>query len=86
MKILHLVKSPGDVLAYETADNQRRSGLDEVWILLLHDAVYTPPPSWDKLYISRDDILARGVNTPGIQVDHGEIVDLLFAADTVVNW
>lgn len=86
MKILHLVKSPGDTLAYETAESQRRAGRDEVWILLLHDAVYTPPPSWDNLYVNRDDLLARGVNSPGIQVDHGEIVDLLFGVDTVVNW
>ena len=86
MKILHMVKSPGDHLAYDIALKQQQAGEDEVWILLLHDAVYTPPSDWDNLYVCVDDLEARGVNCPGIQVDHGEMVDLLFKVDSVVNW
>ena len=86
MKILHMVKSPNDSLAYDTALGQRQIGENEVWILLLQDAVYTPPPNWDKLYVCHDDLLARGVNCSGIQVDYGEMVDLLLSVDTVVNW
>ena len=81
-----MVKSPDDSLAYDTALGQQQIGENEVWILLVQDAVYTPPSNWDNLYVCHDDLSARGVNCPGIQVGYGEMVDLLFKVDTVVNW
>ncbi len=86
MKILHIIKKTHDLAAYETALRQAEDDQQEVSILLLHDAVYTPPKNYPGLFSCRDDVEARGIKCPGTAVSYEEIVNLLVESDSVVSW
>jgi len=84
-KILHVLKSSEDSYACGAARGQQEQGAD-VSVLLLHDAVLTPPEGIPKVYACRDDVEARGSIFNGQSVNYDEIVSLLLEADSVICW
>ena len=86
MKILHIIKKPHDLFAYDMAEKQAENDTQEVSILLMHDAVYTPPKNHTRLFICRDDMEARGLECPGTSVSYEDIVNLLLESNSVVSW
>ena len=86
IKILHIIKKSDDFLAYDMISRQRRNKENEVAVLLLHDAVYTPPNEDTTTFCCRDDLEARNVTCHGNPVDYKEIVNLMLDADKVINW
>ncbi len=86
MKILHIVKKPNDHFAYEMIKKQANNIEQEVSILLMNDAVYTPPEKDTNLFSCQDDVSARGIECPGTPVSYEEIVNLLLENDSVTSW
>lgn len=87
MKILHILRQKDDAYAWETAELQRQGSETEVIVLLLHDAVFASPnhPSL-QIFACQDDLRARGLGDRFPALSYSEIVQLIFACDTVVNW
>ncbi len=84
MKILHIIRHLEDTRAIETA-RQQISG-HEVTLLLLHDAVLSPPSFAGKVYAGLADVEAR-TPRPGYEtLDYPEIVRLICENDKVVSW
>lgn len=86
MRILHIVKSKYDTLAFSMAKEQASS--NDVSILLLHDAVLIDKGKLNglKAFACKDDVLARGIETKCQQVDYLEIVNLIFSNEKVMSW
>lgn len=86
MRILHIIKSSKDRLAYDMVLRQQENQDREVVVLLIHDAVYTPPEGEMELCACRDDVEARGIESTARLVDYDEIVELLLESESVVCW
>ncbi len=86
MNILHIIKNTNDSYAWKTASRQRRKKGNQVTILLLHDAVFSPVQNDIEVFACQDDVVARGVKTKASLVDYEEIVKMLLNADSIVCW
>ncbi|MGA2193011.1 MAG: hypothetical protein ABSG42_06520 [Nitrospirota bacterium] len=83
MKILHIVRKRGDAYPLNIAKLQNKGG-DEAKVLLMQDAVFSCAGDGAS-YCCKEDAEARGVGC-GQQVDYNQIVQMVFDADSVVNW
>lgn len=86
MRILHIIKKPNDRVAYDMVLKQQESTDRQVVVLLIHDAVYTPPPGAMELCACRDDVEARGIESTARLVGYDEMVELLLKSESVVCW
>jgi len=86
VKILHILKKPNDQLALDLIENQKQDPEIDVSLLLIHDAVYMKPDKMENLFVCRDDMEARCVDSNGTPVTYEEIVELLLGSDSVVSW
>ena len=83
MKVLHIIRKKGDTYPLSIAATQK-SGGDDVKVLLLQDAVLSCSGDASS-FCCKEDAEARGVSC-GNQVDYSQIVNMVFDADSVVNW
>lgn len=83
MNILHMVRQKGDSYPLEIAGVQNLGG-EKVKVVLMQDAVLSCPGG-DHVFCCKEDAEARGVGC-GNQVDYKAIVDMIFEADSVINW
>lgn len=86
MRILHIVKTKNDTLAFSIAKEQATS--NDVSVLLLHDAVLIDKGKLNglKVFACKDDVLARGIETQCKQVDYQEIVNFIFDNEKIISW
>jgi hypothetical protein len=73
----------GDAYPMQVAADQRAAG-DDVKIVLLQDAVLSCCGDANTV-CCKEDAEARGVGC-GTQADYGQIVNMIFEADSVINW
>ncbi|HIH44178.1 MAG TPA: hypothetical protein HA257_03590 [Candidatus Methanoperedenaceae archaeon] len=84
MKILHILRNREE-LPIEIAGEQSRE--HEVSLLLMHDAVlWNPDVSGIKVYVSLQDVRARGIASEHEMLDYGGIVGMIFAHERVISW
>jgi sulfur relay protein TusB/DsrH len=83
MKILHILRKRGDTYPLNIAAAQKKAG-DDAKLLLMQDAVFSCTGDASS-YCCKEDAEARGISC-GNQVDYGQIVNMIFEADSVVNW
>ncbi len=86
MRILHIVKTKYDTLAFSMAKEQALS--NDVSTLLLHDAVLIDKGKLNglKVFAGKDDVLARGIETQCQLLNYQEIVSLIFDNEKVISW
>jgi hypothetical protein len=83
--VLHLVKDPGNAVALEVLRAQAADPATRLTVVLLHDAVRLAEPLPGQVYRLGEghrNLPADG--TPAI--GPSELLDLIFAADSVVTW
>jgi len=83
MNILHIIRKKGDSYPLELAAAQKAAG-DSVKVLLLQDAVMSCTNDAAS-FCCKEDADARG-GSCGNQVDYKGIVNMIFEADSVINW
>ena len=83
MKILHILRRRGDAFPMQVVADQKAGGND-VQLLLLQDAVLSCTGDGSS-FCCKEDAEARGVSC-GSQVDYNQIVNMVFEADSVINW
>jgi hypothetical protein len=81
-RVLHLVKDPANRLAFDVLAAQARDPAIALAVVLLQDAAALAEPLPGEVVRLGDG--ASGSPYPAI--DHGRLLDLIFAADTVVTW
>ncbi len=82
--ILHILRTLRDESAWQIIRTQRDR--QSVAVLLIHDAVLTPPPLDVPMYACEADVMARGITSPLPRLSYGQIVDLIFACKRVMVW
>jgi hypothetical protein len=82
-RILHLLKDPANRTPLAVIAEQARDPANRLAIVLLQAATrFRDPLPGDVYRLSDSD--GNGSSYPAI--DHGRLLDLIFAADTVVTW
>lgn len=85
MRILHIIRHPGEDLGWRVAEAQ--AGHHEVAVLLLQDGVLSRRVTALALYGSAVDLEARGVAADrGKPLSDAEIVEVLAAHDRLFTW
>ena len=85
MKILHVLRSGPDRLPLDLARHQRDA--HTVTVLLVQDAVSTPPPERPgAIYALKADLEARGLAVGQAAVDYDEAIRLMAEHDRVIVW
>jgi hypothetical protein len=80
--ILHLVKDPGNVTAVEAIRAQASQPDVQLSVVLMQDAVRLATPLPGQVYRLQDGHSDLGAGT----IDSAQLLDLIFAADSVVTW
>ena len=83
MAVLHLIRRTTDRLAFETAGRQGR----EATVLLIQDGVRAQAPEGlGAIYVSADDVQARGVKSAYPLVETAKICELIVGHERVFVW
>jgi len=82
--ILHILRTLRDESAWQIIRTQH--DMQAVAVLLIHDAVLTPPPLDVTMYACEADVMARGITSPLPRLSYEQIVDLIFACHRVMVW
>jgi len=80
-RILHLVKDPANRVALDVLEQQARDPGNTLVVVLLQEAARFAAPVPGEVYRIGD---GAGARYP--EIDHSRLLDLIFAADTVVTW
>ncbi len=89
--VLHLIKDPGNALALEVLRAQAADPSTQLTVVLMHDAVRLAEPLPGQVYRLRDghrDLPETDSSAIGAMgaIGPSELLDLIFAADSVVTW
>ncbi|ODS31773.1 MAG: hypothetical protein SCARUB_03097 [Candidatus Scalindua rubra] len=89
MKILFIVKDKSDLdCLLKIYEKSQAKKLSEIIFLLIHDAVLVEPKSYNnfKVFASRDDVEARGVDSQFDTLDYSQILKLMSDCSKVICW
>jgi hypothetical protein len=81
-RILHLVKDPGNATALEVMRAQASQPDVQLSVVLMQDAVRLATPLPGQVYRLQDG----HSDLRGGTIDSAQLLDLIFAADSVVTW
>ena len=85
MRILHLIRHPGEQTGWEVAEAQGTR--HEVGVLLLQDGVLCRRQTALPVYASALDLEARGLRADRVKpLTDAEIVEVIAAHDRLVTW
>ncbi len=83
-RILHLIKDPANRTALEVVATQAREPENRLSIVLLQDAAgFTGSLPGEVFRLAEGNGHSA---SPYPAIDHSRLLDLIFAADTVVTW
>ncbi|HZS33230.1 MAG TPA: hypothetical protein VFC42_07610 [Methylomirabilota bacterium] len=80
-RILHLIKDPARRTAFEVLAAQARDPANRLAVVLLQAAAGVTAPLPGEVFR-----LGDGAGSPYPPIDHSRLLELIFAADTVVAW
>ena len=83
--VLHLVKDPANATALETIRAQATDLGVQLSVVLMQDAVELAEPLPGQVYRLQDEHHDLPRSRPGA-IGPDELLDLIFAADSVVTW
>jgi sulfur relay protein TusB/DsrH len=84
MRTLHLIRKSRDPLAEEAISHEARDGT--VAVLLIQDGVLNRTRFPGEVFVNREDIEARALESPHRNIDYAEIVRLILQYDRTVVW
>lgn len=80
-RILHLLRAPANRVALDVLHRQARQKDQALVVVLLQEAASLSERLPGEVYR-----LGDGGASPYPEIDHSRLLDLIFAADTVVTW
>ena len=84
--VLHLVKDPGNATALEVIRAQAADPSMRLSIVLMHDAIRLAEPLPGQIYRLRGRHLDLPAQSGSDAISPGELLDLIFMADSIVTW
>jgi hypothetical protein len=84
--VLHLVKDPGNATALEVIRTQAADPAVRLSIVLMHDALRLAEPLPGQVYRLRDGYPGLPAPSGSDAIGHAELLELIFAADSIVTW
>lgn len=84
--VLHLVKDPANATALEVIRAQATDPSLRLTVVLMHDAVRLSEPLPGRLYRLRDGHVDLPSQPGSDAIGAQELLDLIFAADSIVTW
>ena len=84
-QVLHLLKDATNAAALEVIRTQATDPDVRLAVVLMHEAVGLSEPLPGQVYRLRDDHPDRPADAPDV-IGPAELLDLIFAADSVVAW
>ena len=84
-QLLHLLKDASNTTALEVIRTQAADPAVRLAVVLMHEAVGLSEPLPGQVYRLRDDHPDRPADAPNV-IGPAELLDLIFAADSVVSW
>jgi hypothetical protein len=84
--VLHLVKDAGNATALEVIRAQAADPSVRISVVLMHDAVRLAEPLPGRVYRLREEHPDLPAPAGPDAIDSAELLDLIFAADSVVTW
>jgi sulfur transfer complex TusBCD TusB component (DsrH family) len=84
MRTLHLIRKSRDPLAEEAISHEARDG--PVAVLLIQDGVLNRASFPGEIYVNREDLEARALESPHRKLDYTEIARLILQFDRTVVW
>jgi sulfur relay protein TusB/DsrH len=92
-RILHILKDPESKEAlrlieqqFSLAGSEGALRPEDTALLLIQNAVKLTPSVKTKIYVLKEDAAARGANPSFEGVDYEKMVEMIFAAETVMAW
>ena len=83
--VLHLIKDPASSTALDVVRAQAADPNLQLTVVLMHDAVRLADPLPTRVYRLRDPHRKDPAGDPHA-ISASELLDLVFAADSVVTW
>ncbi len=83
--VLHLLKDPENAAALEVIRAQAADPGARLTVVLMHEAVGLSAPLPGRVYRLRDDHRGLPASGPDV-IGPAELLDLIFAADSIVSW
>jgi hypothetical protein len=80
-RVLHIVKDPANQVAFDVLAEQGRDPSIALSVVLAQDAAGLTGPVPGEVFR-----LGDAGRSPYPAIDHSRLLDLIFAADTVVTW
>jgi hypothetical protein len=84
-QVLHLLKDASNTAALEVIRTQAADPAVRLAVVLMHEAVGLSEPLPGQVYRLRDDHPSLPAGAPDV-IGPAELLDLIFAADSVVSW
>jgi hypothetical protein len=84
-QVLHLLKDASNTAALEVIRTQAADPAVRLAVVLMHEAVGLSEPLPGQVYRLRDDHPGVPAGAPDV-IGPAELLDLIFAADSVVSW
>ena len=84
--VLHLIKNPGSSAALEVIRAQAADPNTRVSVVLMQDAVGMTQTLPGHVYRLQDGHTALPAQAGTVSISPAELLDLVFAADSVVTW
>jgi hypothetical protein len=85
-RVLHLVKDPANAVALDVIRAQAAEPGVRLSVVLMHDAVQMTEPLPGQVYRLRDEHPGLPAPSETETIGSAELLDLIFAADSVVTW
>jgi hypothetical protein len=85
-RVLHLVKDPGNQDAFAVVAAHARDPAIQLTVVLMQDAAALTGPLPGDVFRLDEGHAPRAPGSPYPPIDHSRLLDLIFAADTVVAW
>lgn len=84
--VLHLIKDPGNTTALDVIRAQAADPSVRLSVVLMHDALRLAEPLPGHVYRLRDGHHDLPTPSGSEEIDSAELLDLIFAADSIVTW
>ena len=84
--VLHLIKDPGNATALEVIRAQAADPSLRLSVVLMHDALRLAEPLPGRVYRLRDGHHDLPAPSGSDAIGPAELLDLIFAADSIVTW
>ena len=85
-RILHILKEINQPEALAIIAKQAKQPAQDLFVLLIQEAVRLQPDLPAKIYVLEEDARTRGVASRFETINYSKMLDMILSSDSVVTW